>query len=310
MFQTFADSNFRRMLGLDDGAPLPTGFEDDLAALDSRHRDATPAEREAYVLMLLKRMAEPSSRRTPEENLAAWERGWSENLALIERDGVTEASLTPRYNRPKRYLRCEGRLLVCENPHLEHALFRHMRAIVFERWLRPFDGVIEIGCGSGQNVLALAKAFPEKRIGGFDWTAASNRIVARIGEAVGRPIEARRFDVTAPPDDLTLAPSTALLTVHALEQIGERHDGFVDFVLRARPALVVNVEPVLELYDHDDLLDYLAWSYSVRRDYLAGYYTRLRQLEGEGRVEIVALQRTRLGGEIHEGNTLLIWRPR
>lgn len=297
------------MFGLDAAAPLPAGFSEALAAVDSRHRDATPHEREAYILMLLKRMAEPTSRRSADENLAAWERGWGENLALIERDGVSEENLTPRYNRPKRYLRCEGRLLVCENPHLEHQLYRLARMLVFDVWLQPFAQITEIGCGSGQNVLALANTFPDKRIGGFDWTAASNRIVARIGQALGRDIEACRFDVTAPPGDLHLAPSTALLTVHALEQVGDRYDPFIDFVLRTRPSRVVNLEPLLELYDRDDLLDYLAWSYSVRRDYLQGYYTRLLQLEAEGRIEIEALHRTRLGGEIHEGNTLLVWRP-
>lgn len=305
----FDAQDFLRMFGLSAVDELPPGFSETLAAVDTSHRDADAGEREAYALYVLKKTSEPAARRTPEENLAAWERGWGENLALVERAGVSEENLTPRYNRPKRYMRYDGGLVVSDNPHLEHDLFKRLRAVVFHHYLRPYPRIVEIGCGSCQNVLALARAFPDKHIAGFDWTAASVAIVGRVAEALGRPVEGRRFDLMAPPADLRLEMGTAVLTVHALEQIGARFQPFLDFIMRERPALVVHVEPVLELYDHDDLLDYLAWSYSTRRDYLCGYLTTLQALCEAGRAEIVDLRRTRLGGEIHEGNTVIAWRP-
>ena len=69
------------------------------------------------------------------------------------------------------------------------------------------------------------------------------------------------------------------------------------------------MEPLCELYDPDNLVDYVAYRYHKQRGYLDGYLTRLRQLEAEGRIEILKTQRVYFGNLYHEGYSFIAWRP-
>jgi hypothetical protein len=119
-------------------------------------------------------------------------------------------------------------------------------------------------------------------------------------------IHSEQFDILNPPSDFKLEPGSAVLTIHSLEQLGNRHGAWLDFLLRSKPGVVINYEPILEFYDKENLLDYLALLYSQKRGYLTGYYSRLRELEKEGRINILDAFRPHLGGILHE-SSLIVW---
>ena len=73
------------------------------------------------------------------------------------------------------------------------------------------------------------------------------------------------------------------MTYAALEQIGNNHEAFIQFLMRKSPLLCVNVECLCELYDDNALVDYLAIKYHKKRNYLDGYLTRLQQLQADGK---------------------------
>ena len=64
-----------------------------------------------------------------------------------------------------------------------------------------------------------------------------------------------------------------------------------------------------ELYDQNDLFDYVAAAYLRKRGYLQGFLPRLRELEREGVIEILQVQRT-FGSLYHDGYSFVVWRPR
>ena len=74
--------------------------------------------------------------------------------------------------------------------------------------------------------------------------------------------------------------------------------------------LCLNVEPLCELYDEDHLFDYVAIKYQEKRNYLAGYLDRLRQLESEGKIEILKIQRMLFGNLHYEGWSFVLWKPK
>ncbi len=299
--------DFARMFGVPEDA-LPACFHEHLAATDTRWREPTREEIEAYLLDVFKRIHTEWRERSPEENLAAFERGWRENLEEVLAKGVSPETIKPRYFRQNKHLRYRRTLIVSDNLDLEYDLFVLARDVIFHAFLKEFDAVYEFGCGSCANLLMLSEFFPDKRLVGLDWTQASVDIADVLASRTGRNIAGQRFDMLNPPDSFEMPAGSAALTVHAMEQLGPRHDAFIDFLLRVRPALVVNYEPILEFYDEDNLYDYLALLYSRRRGYLSGYYSRLKQLEEEGRVEILVARRPELGGVIHEAS-LIVWRP-
>ena len=95
----------------------------------------------------------------------------------------------------------------------------------------------------------------------------------------------------------------------ALEQVGPRHDRFVEFLLQKKPGICVNMEPLLELYDETNLVDYLAARYHRKRGYLEGFLTALRTLADKGHIEILDVRRFFFGSLYHEGYSYVAWRP-
>ena len=83
----------------------------------------------------------------------------------------------------------------------------------------------------------------------------------------------------------------------------------LEFFLESKPSICVHAEPLRELYDEKNLMDYLAMRYHEKRNYLVGLVPRLKELEMDGRIEILHLHRVMFGSLFHEGYSLLIWRP-
>jgi len=99
------------------------------------------------------------------------------------------------------------------------------------------------------------------------------------------------------------------LTVAALEQTGANFIEFVNYLLAKRPSMVLNVEPIGELLDENDLLDFLSLEYFKKRNYLAGYLDYLRKLETQGKIQIVDTRRTFIGSMFIDGYSVCAWKP-
>ena len=69
------------------------------------------------------------------------------------------------------------------------------------------------------------------------------------------------------------------------------------------------MEPIEDLYDEDNLADYLALRYHRKRGYLSGFLPRLRTLETEGKIRILEIRRMFFGSLYHEGYSFVVWKP-
>jgi hypothetical protein len=172
------------------------------------------------------------------------------------------------------------------------------------------DAVYEFGCGTGYHLVALAQRFPDKKIKGLDWAEASRKSVNLLAEKYGLNLEGYVFDFYHPDEYLEIEENSAVITLAALEQVGDQYEKFLRFVLKKKPRLCINVECISELYDENNLIDYLAIRYHRKRRYLDRYLTRLQQLETQGLISIQKVKRTFLGDTCHEAYTILVWRPK
>ena len=240
---------------------------------------------------------------------AAWEAGWGDILAryAASRD---LADLEPHYFRkPSRVMRVLGRYVRPHDPRFEASFVDVLQTWLAARWLADAAAVWEFGCGPGHNVAAFARLLPGRPVTGLDWAAPSQQLLQLVAENTGYPITGRRIDMFAPHPELTLPAGSAAVTIGAMEQLGERHDAFLGFLLAQAPAVCVHVEPLHELYDPADPFDDVARRYAERRGYLRGYLPRLESLAREGRIELLEVRR-HLGSEFHDGWGSLVWRPR
>ena len=302
------ESDFERMFQLEKSG-IPDMARDRFKEYDLTCHTPTAEDLDEYVLTYLGLEEENAPARQREENLAAFEEGWQENLEQLRTcspEGY-ETALKPKYFRGSKFLRYNNTIVVTENLQLEYELFVIARLCLFDRYLKHAETIVELGSGTCSNLLLLSTMFPDVRLVGLDWTLSSSNIADELGRRFSRPIIGRVFDMFAPDPLLEINEGSAIISIHAFEQLGREFKAVLDFVISARPSVVMQYEPILEFYE-DTSLDRYAIGYCRRRGYLEGYYGRLREMEREGSITILAAYRPYLGGVLHE-HSVLVWNP-
>lgn len=238
-----------------------------------------------------------------------WEKGWGENLREFKERNCDQDALVPKYMHKFSTRRLFSQYIEPLDKDFEVHFYNVYRQYLFRTYLAPYDPVFEFGCGTGYNLVIMARLFPQKRFLGLDWSENAVRFVETIADSLGLDrLQGRLFDYFSPDDSLEIPENTAIITLNSMEQLGNDYENFLEFLLKKRPALCINSEPFVEMYDEGDLLDYLAARYHRRRNYLRGYLPALKQLEKEGKIEILKEQRVQSGNLFHDGYSLVIWR--
>ncbi len=279
-----------------------------LASVDSRFRPATREEYDRMLLRYFDLLHRSRLARSTPQNHAAWLRGWAENLREIETRDPSAASCKPRYHRDDTFLRWKKDLAVSPNPQIGYDLYVAARHQLFRYWLGDCASIHELGSGSGDNLWLLQELFPGKRLRGYDWVEPAVKIANLIGSHTGNDVAGTHLDFLEPPERLSLGENAAVISVHSLEQVDIRFGPVLETLLRSKPSLVFHYEPIVEYYDNDRPLDYLARWYTEKRGYLRGLIGALRHLQDEGRIEILHEHRPGLGGSLHEAS-VVVWRP-
>ena len=273
--------------------------------LDAPARDAT-------ILNVLK-ILEADLPVSGKSRIARWEEGWGENLNAFINSGYDINTLTPGYyksfhEKTRQVMRLHGEYVLPEDPDFETNIFAVLRAWLCETWLKDVDHVYEFGCGPAHNLAAFARIFPNKTYHGLDWARPSQEIINALAEAHHLPIDGSRFDLFAPDPTYTIAPRAAILTIGALEQVGANCEPFLQYCLNQSPQLCVHIEPLYELYDPDNLFDYLGARYHLKRGYLMAYLTHLRELEAAGKIQILYLKK-HIGNLYQDSWNTVVFQP-
>lgn len=274
--------------------------------LNLSYHDISQSEFEHEILAAIKRIQADTQIVGTPERTEVWERGWGENWQDFA-DSLDIADLMPKYFRPDITFRWQGHLVKSPNPRFEYDLGNILKQCLYELYASDVSDIYEFGCGTGYNLLQMGQMFPEKHLHGFDLTESSIRILSVLHDKLGLSVDGQTFDFMKPDSSLCLRFDSLVFTSAALEQIGDRCRPFVDYLLGQDFKRCVHLEPIVELYDEDDLLDYLAKSFHQKRCYLSGLLPYLRELEAAGRIVLDKVQRTHFGNFNHEGYTIVVW---
>lgn len=278
-----------------------------IAELDFHHSVLRGAARESAI----NEIAEILERTLPFTGIdqkEPWDRVWTKNLSEFIESGYDTKALVPEFSKDARTLRLGGEYIQPDHPNFEINFVKVLRHWLFAKWFEPVEHVYEFGCGTGHNLVDLAGQFPTKSLHGLDWAASSQKIISLLAEQRGLNITGGFFDMLSPDEDTNVIPGSGILTIGAMEQLGDSHGSFLDFLLKKSPAVCVHVETLLETYDRSIQFDELAARYLTKRGYLRGFLPAVEKLAREGLVEILQIRRT-LGSFLHDGYSCLVWRP-
>ncbi len=306
---TLDSETFARWFDLSTAA-LPAFAVEKVAAADLRYRRLSPAERDAVVVRILKRLAQGPQSVLDEKRRALWADVWSDQHAKAASGAFSTQALEPGFVSGDAVVRIAGDFALAASPRLELDVYAVVRRILFHQWAGKASAAFEFGSGSAFNLEDLALMYPALPITGLDWAPAAVALVDDMARQRGFKMRGRAFDFFAPDDSLEMPRDAAVFTFCALEQIGPKFEPFVDFLLRKRPAVCVHLEPILEFYrPEQSLVDHLAVAFHSARNYLTGFQTHLKGLESTGRIRIFDERRLGFGSLFHEGYSVIVWQP-
>ena len=282
----------------------------DLVGSDAlNYRKITGEERDQLILQVLNRIINTDLVRAGEDRQPDWERGWRENLEEFVASNYNLELLIPKYFKKNVPARLNLDYVMPVAPDFVFYYTHVFRTWVFKKYLADVKSIYEFGCGPGYHLAYLAQMYPDKNLFGLDWARSSQEILKLLAAHFGWKITGKKFDFFQPDHDVVLAENSGVFTFGALEQIGGRHEKFIEFLLERKPAICVNVECLHELYETDKLLSFLALQYHTKRNYLSGYLTALQKLEKQKRLEIIKVHHQKFGNLFDDPFSFVIWKP-
>ena len=262
---------------------------------------------EAYLRVL--HLFDGDVKKSGQHRIIEWEKGWGENFSAFKISGDIE-DLRPKYFNKISTMQIRGEWVNPLTKDLELQLLWELIDAVSSSYFKGLKQILEFGCGTGHNLLRLREIFPSIELVGLDWTRASQDIIHEVASYLeDKSLRAMNFDFYNPDSSVRPAPNSGAITVAALEQIGNSHSAFIDFILGSNVEIVVNIEPIGEVLSDEILLESISKRYFKKRNYLSGYLDKLQELHGQGKIELLQVNRAFFGSFFIEGYTTIVWRP-
>ncbi len=273
------------------------------------YEDFTAEERDALILRILEVLNAPDIIRAGQHRLDQWNDGWAENLTLLKES--SPSALIPKYFGKYPRLRWRQKFIKPISDNFEYNMLAAIQDWLFDRYLKDVGSIYEFGCGTGHNLKRAREANSEAILYGLDWVASSQEIIALTAEKENdKKLKGIRFDMFHPDKTLSLDENSGIYTIAALEQIGDGFKDFVAYLLDKKPKICIHVEPIGEVLDPRNLMDYLSLQYFKKRNYLNGFLEYLQGLEKEEKIVIHKVQRGYIGSLFIEGYSIIVWSPK
>lgn len=241
-------------------------------------------ERDKLILDILKRISSDTQVIASPERTSVWEKGWNEQL----RSG----GVIPKFirNGPIRFYQqfYEPDACINELRFIEHTQYQ------LAQYLSGCKNIHEFGCGTGINLHALAKHLPDAKLHGYDFSESACAMTAKVAHT-------QYFDMMKPSK---MKISGGVFTFGAVEQLGEGFRPFIDYLIQQKPKIVVHIEPVPELLDERNLVDYLSLLFQRKRGYTHGLLDYLKK-----KVEVIEVERSWFGSTMIESYARIVWKP-
>lgn len=244
----------------------------------------------------------------PERKLA-WNNGWEENLENFINSNYNLNELIPKFLRHKQLMRYNLQYIESSNPMFIFDYYSVFRQWLFKKYIFNYDHVYEFGCGTGFNLVALAQLYPDKRLYGLDFVQSSVDLINKIAECYKYNMSGNLFDMISPNTEFSLKDNSVIFTIGSIEQLAGKFERFIKYILEQQASLCIHVEPIIELCDKNNLIDYLLIKFQEKRGYTKGFLPYLNKLESNKIIEILKIKRLFFGSLYMEGYNVIIWRP-
>ena len=237
-----------------------------------------------------------------------WQDDWFSVLQNLETNNENvKLIIRPKWFRESAFVNIQNCLSLTKTPYVDWEYQLITRQMLFYTHLKDIENICEFGSGSGTNFYLINEILQNKSFILSDISVTSLKIIEELKRKLNRN-NLTHSNIDIEQDiDLQLPDNTAVITTSVLEQIGDNYKNFINFILKEKPQIVINIEPIVELLDSKGKFDNVMNLYCEKRKYLIGYLTELEKLERQKRIKIVMKKRTMVSGTFIE-NSVLIWK--
>ena len=237
-----------------------------------------------------------------------WQDDWFNVLQNLRTNNENVKSIIrPKWFRESAFVNIQNCLSLTETSYVDWEYQLITRQMLFYTHLKDIENICEFGSGSGTNFYLINEILQNKNFILSDISVTSLKIIEELKRKLNRNnLTYSNIDIEQ-DIDLQLPDNTAVITTSVLEQIGDNYKNFINFILKEKPQIVINVEPIVELLDSKNGFDNVMNLYCEKRKYLAGYLTELEKLEKQKKIKIIMKKRTMVSGTFIE-NSVLIWK--
>ena len=237
-----------------------------------------------------------------------WQDDWFSVLQNLQtNDDNVKSIIRPKWFRESAFVNIQNCLSLTETPYVDWEYQLITRQMLFYTHLKDIENICEFGSGSGTNFYLINEILQNKNFILSDISVTSLKIIEELKRKLNRN-NLTHSNIDIEQDiDLQLPDNTAVITTSVLEQIGDNYKNFINFILKEKPQIVINVEPIVELLDSKSGFDNVMNLYCEKRKYLTGYLTELEKLEKQKKIKIIMKKRTMVSGTFIE-NSVLIWK--
>lgn len=261
------------------------------------------------ILEIIKIVIEKNIKKSGKGYKKKWDSGWNENFNLFKKSKKIK-DLIPRYFFKNKIARIGNKLIKTKSKYFDYKILRLITLYIFLKYLKKESNIIEFGCGTGHNLIALSKINKTALIYGLDWAHTSQKILKIISKKY-KNISGHNFNYFNPKlNNLINVKKNdwSCFTVASLEQLGNNFIKFLNFLKKQKPKIIINIEPINELMSKDKILDYLSVIYSKKRNYLDNYYNYLKKLEKNKIIKIIEVKKSHFGSFYINGYSIIVWK--
>ena len=302
------ESDFARLFNVSEGE-----FDNECISYiqnaNFEYTEMNSNDRDGTMLDILKKLETGNFQKAGKEGKVRWDKGWTENLNNFIESNYDPRQLIPKYVRPDQPLRLFRNYVTSKNDYLELDFYTVLRLWLFKNYCNDCKTIYEFACGPAYNIYMLAKLYPDKKIWGLDWADSAVNLVNLLSDKFNMNVAGQSFDMFSPDYGFDLEKNSVVVTLGGLEQLGTNFKPFIRYLLNKSPQKIIHIEPIFELYDEDNIVDYLAMKFHSQRNYLLGMLPFIKELEKNEEIVIRKIQRIYFGSLYHDGWSMTIYSP-
>ncbi|OGY66050.1 MAG: hypothetical protein A3A04_00590 [Candidatus Harrisonbacteria bacterium RIFCSPLOWO2_01_FULL_40_28] len=292
------------------GITLDSSMDKKMRDYDFSYQSLNEDEKEYWLQFIERELVNPRVVKAGDHRLDEWEGGWGENLkAFIS--NPTFQSLIPRYYGKRDIVRWNRTFIKPSQRGFEYNMHALIQEYFFRTYLQDIDSIYEFGCGTGHNLLRAGRVNQRALLYGLDWAETSQRIIETLSRSslVSSEIKGFKFDFFKPDYLIKLNENSGVYTSGALEQVHDQYEAFIEYLIKNKPSLCINMEIMRELMDQDNEMDAIVLRYAEKRNYLKGFLTYLKKLESKNIIKIHLIKRLYVGTLFIESPSCVVWSP-